>query len=291
MQRKVNGMLSKQIRNSLLLLIAAIIWGVAFVAQSTGMEHIGPFTFTFLRNVIGTIVLLPIAFFSKENSESRKTLVVSAVLSGLALGVASCLQQYGMLYTSVGKAGFLTALYIIIVPILGLFFKKRCSWLTWIAVILAVIGVYFLCITENFTINKGDILEFLCAIAFAVQILIISKYSAKINAYRFACIQFMTAGLVALVPMLFTETVTWSGVSSAMIPLLYTGVMSSGVAYTLQIIGERDLNPTVAALIMSLEACISVIAGWLILNQTLSLREISGCVIMFTAIILAQIKR
>ena len=284
-------MLSKQIRNSFLLLIAALIWGVAFVAQSTGMEHIGPFTFTFLRNVIGTVVLLPIAFFSKEKSESSKILIISAVLSGIALGIASCLQQYGMLYTSVGKAGFLTALYIIIVPIIGFFFKKKCSWLTWVAVLLAIIGVYFLCMTEEFAINKGDIYELLCAFAFSIQIMIISKYTERINAYRFACIQFFTAGLVAFFPMLLTETIGWSGVSAAMIPLLYTGVMSSGVAYTLQIIGERDLNPTVAALIMSLESCISVLAGWILINQTLSTREIVGCVIMFISIILAQIKK
>ena len=156
---------------------------------------------------------------------------------------------------------------------------------------LAVVGVYFLCITEAFTINKGDIYEFLCAFAFAVQIMIISKYSEKVNAYKFACIQFFTAGMVAFFPMLFTETIEWSGVYSAMLPLLYTGVMSCGVAYTLQIIGERDLNPTVAALIMSLEACISVLAGWIIINQTLSIREITGCLIMFISIILAQIKK
>lgn len=284
--------MSKQLRNSLLLFIAALIWGVAFVAQSSGMDYIGPFTFTFLRNVIGAAVLLPLAIFSKEKSEDNKTLIISAVLCGIALGVASSLQQYGIVYTTAGKAGFLTALYIIMVPIFGIFLKEKCPLTVWIAVAAAVAGVYLLCIKEGFTINRGDIFEFLCAVVFTIHIIIISKFSNKINAYRFSCIQFVTAGLVALVLMLiFNESVSWQTVKAAWLPLLYTGVMSSGVAFTLQTIGQRDLNPTVAAIIMSLESCISAIAGWIILGQTLTAREITGCAIMFAAIILAQLKR
>jgi len=157
---------------------------------------------------------------------------------------------------------------------------------------MAIIGVYLLCITEGFSINKGDIFEFLCAIAFAVQILIISKYSHRVNAYRFACIQFLSAGFFALIPMFITgESFTWTQIQTGWFPLVYTGVLSSGVAYTLQIVGERDLNPAAAALIMSLESCISAISAWLILGQSLSLREIIGCVIMFAAIILVQLRR
>ena len=284
-------MLSKQIKNSFLLLLAALIWGTAFVAQNSGMNYIGPFTFTFIRNIIGAVVLLPLAVFSKEKSESTKTLIISGILCGISLGLASCLQQYGMQYTSVGKAGFLTALYIIIIPIFGIFLKKKCSFLVWIAVIMALIGVYLLCIKDGFTVNRGDIYEFLCAIVFAIQILIISNYSHRVNAYQFACIEFLVAGIFAAIPMLFTETFSFTQITLAWFPLLYTGVLSSGVAYTLQIIGERDLNPTVAALIMSLEACISALSGWFILNQALTLREIVGCVIMFAAIILAQIRK
>ena len=283
---------SKQLRNSFLLLIAATIWGTAFVAQRSGMDYLGPFAFTFLRNMIGAAVLIPVILMSKEKSESSKALIISGVLSGIALGLATCLQQYGMLYTSVGKAGFLTALYIIIVPVLGIFFKKKCPLVVWIAVVMAIIGVYLLCITEGFSINKGDIFEFLCAIAFAVQILIISKYSHRVNAYRFACIQFLTAGFFALIPMFIAgEGFTWAQIQMGWFPLVYTGVLSSGVAYTLQIVGERDLNPAAAALIMSLESCISAISAWLILGQSLSLREIIGCVIMFAAIILVQLRR
>lgn len=283
---------SKQLRNSFLLLIAATIWGTAFVAQRSGMDYLGPFAFTFLRNMIGAAVLIPVILMSKEKSESSKALIISGVLSGIALGLATCLQQYGMLYTSVGKAGFLTALYIIIVPVLGIFFRKKCPLVVWIAVVMAIIGVYLLCITEGFSINKGDIFEFLCAIAFAVQILIISKYSHRVNAYCFACIQFLTAGFFALIPMFITgESFTWAQIQTGWFPLVYTGVLSSGVAYTLQIVGERDLNPAAAALIMSLESCISAISAWLILGQSLSLREIIGCVIMFAAIILVQLRR
>lgn len=181
---------TKKLRHSLLLLLTAVIWGTAFVAQSSGMDYMGPFSFTFIRNMIGAAVLIPIILLSKERSENGTILIISGVLSGIALGVAGCLQQYGIQYTSVGKAGFLTALYIIIVPILGIFFNKKCSLTVWIAVIIALVGVYLLCIKEDFSINRGDIYEFLCAIAFAAQIIIISKYTHRVNAYKFACIQF-----------------------------------------------------------------------------------------------------
>lgn len=281
---------SKQIQHSLMLFAAAMIWGLAFVAQTEGMNHIGPFTFTFARNIIGAAVLLPLAVISRERSESNKVLVCSASICGIALGLASCLQQYGMLYTTPGKAGFLTALYIIIIPIAGIFLKKKCHRLTWTAAAAALFGIYLLCMTESFALGKGDIFEILCAFVFSAQIMIISHFSGRVNVYRFACIEFFTSGLFAAVPMLLCETVTLSGMTAAWLPLLYTGILSSGVAYTLQIIGQRGLNPTLAALIMSLESCFSVISGWIILGQSLSFRELAGCIIMFAAIVLAQLK-
>ncbi len=273
-----------------MLFAAAMIWGLAFVAQTEGMNYIGPFSFTFIRNIIGAAVLLPVAIVSREKSESPRTLVLSAAVCGIALGLASCLQQYGMLYTTPGKAGFLTALYIIIIPIAGIFLKKKCHWLTWIAAAAALVGIYLLCMNESFTLGRGDIFEILCAFTFSAQIMIISHFSGRVNVYRFAYIEFFTAGIFAAVPMLLTETISIGAAARAWLPLLYTGVLSSGVAYTLQIIGQRGLNPTLAALIMSLESCFSVISGWIILNQALSFRELTGCIIMFAAIVLAQIR-
>lgn len=286
-------MRAKQLRSSFLLFIAAFIWGIAFVAQSAGMEYIGPFSFVFLRNIIGAVVLLPIVIFGKDKTKAKdkRVLVISAVFSGIALGAASCLQQYGIMYTSVGKAGFLTAMYIIIVPVLSIFFGRKISVATLISVAMAVAGIYLLCIKDGFSINSGDIYEFLCAVVFSLQILIISRFSHRTNAYKFACIQFLAAAAVAFATMYIVgESFTWQQVQAARIPLAYAGVLSSGAAYTLQIIGERDLNPTAAALIMSLESCISAAAAWLILGQTMNPREIAGCVIMFAAIILVQIK-
>lgn len=282
-------MKSTQLKSSLLLFICASIWGVAFVAQSEGMKYIGPFSFTCIRNIMGAVVLLPLALFSKEKSESGKSLVTAGVLCGIALGLASCLQQYGIQYTTTGKAGFVTALYIIMIPIAELFFKKKSGIFIWAAVILALIGVYLLCIKEGFSVNKGDVYIFFCAIVFTIQMLLVAHFSPKLNAFRFACIEFAAAGLFSAIPMLFTETLSVSAVTDAAIPLLYTGIMSSGVGYTLQIIGQKKLNPTVAALIMSMESCISAIAGWLLLSQALSAKEIIGCIIMFAAIVLAQI--
>lgn len=281
--------MSKQLKNSLLLLLTAVIWGVAFVAQSAGNEYVGPFTFSALRNVIGAIVLLPLAVRGK--SESTKGLLKAGLLCGAALGVAGCLQQAGLIYTTAGKSGFITALYIIMIPIGQLLFmKQKCSVNVWVAVFAALLGVYLLCVKDGFSINRGDVLTFLCAIVFTVQILLISVWAPGLNPYRFACLEFTAAAVTSAIPALLTESVTLGAVIDCRWSLLYTGVLSSGVAYTLQIIAERDLNPAVAALIMSLESCIAAIAGWLLIEQGMSLRELTGCIIMFSAIILAQMK-
>ncbi|MDO4322863.1 MAG: DMT family transporter [Lachnospiraceae bacterium] len=310
-------------RNPLLLLLTAVIWGVAFVAQSVGMEYVGPFTFNFVRSMIGGLVLIPCIFLldrvrggasaekadraslkSEEKTEGRsvsgvesepqytwkqKELFVGGICCGTALFVASNLQQFGIKYTTVGKAGFITALYIVLVPLLGIFLKKAVGLKIWISVALTVAGLYLLCITDGFSIRGGDFLVLLCALCFSVHILVIDYFSPKVDGVRMSCIQFFVCGLLSGIAMLFTEQFDLNAVLMAWMPILYAGVMSCGVAYTLQIVGQKGMNPTVASLILSLESVVSVLAGWLILGQKLSPRELSGCVLMFAAIILAQI--
>lgn len=287
------------LKNSLLLLLTATIWGVAFVAQSVGMDYVGGFTFNMARSLIGSAVLLPVIWFMGRNSSkkaeeaqgssSRKDLLWGGLACGILMCLASNFQQFGIKYTTVGKAGFITACYIVLVPILGLFLKKKCSPFIWLAVAMSVAGLYLLCITDGFSIGKGDILVLICAVLFSFHILVIDYYSPKVDGVKLSCIQFLVCGILSGIPALIFEKPEMSAVLTAWQPILYAGVMSCGVAYTLQIIGQKNMNPTVASLILSLESCISVLAGWVILGQQLSTREIAGCVIMFAAIILAQL--
>jgi drug/metabolite transporter (DMT)-like permease len=284
------------LRQSLLLLLTATIWGVAFVAQSVGMEYIGPFTFNGVRSVIGALVLLPcIRVFGRgkqvqRTKESDRTLLKGGICCGLCLFVASNLQQFGILYTSVGKAGFITAMYIVIVPVLGIFVKNKTGVKIWIAVALAVAGLYLLCMTGgSFAIQKGDLLVGCCAVVFALHILVIDYFSPMVDGVKLSCIQFFVCGVLSIICMFLFETPQLSQILLAWKPILYAGVLSCGVAYTLQIVGQRGMNPTVASLIMSMESVISVLAGWVILKQKLSSRELIGCVIMFAAIILVQL--
>lgn len=287
------------LKNSLLLLLTATIWGVAFVAQSVGMDYVGGFTFNMARSLIGSAVLLPVIWFMGRNSSkkaeeaqgssSRKDLLWGGMACGILMCLASNFQQFGIKYTTVGKAGFITACYIVLVPILGLFLKKKCSPFIWLAVAMSVAGLYLLCITDGFSIGKGDILVLICAVLFSFHILVIDYYSPKVDGVKLSCIQFLVCGILSGIPALIFEKPEMSAVLTAWQPILYAGVMSCGVAYTLQIIGQKNMNPTVASLILSLESCISVLAGWVILGQQLSAREITGCVIMFAAIILAQL--
>lgn len=287
------------LKNSLLLLLTATIWGVAFVAQSVGMDYVGGFTFNMARSLIGSAVLLPVIWFMGRNSSkkaeeaqgssSRKDLLWGGLACGILMCLASNFQQFGIKYTTVGKAGFITACYIVLVPILGLFLKKKCSPFIWLAVAMSVEGLYLLCITDGFSIGKGDILVLICAVLFSFHILVIDYYSPKVDGVKLSCIQFLVCGILSGIPALIFEKPEMCAVLTAWQPILYAGVMSCGVAYTLQIIGQKNMNPTVASLILSLESCISVLAGWVILGQQLSAREIAGCVIMFAAIILAQL--
>lgn len=292
------------IRQSLLLFLTATIWGVAFVAQSVGMDYVGPFTFNAARNLIGGIVLIPcIALLGKINSRieekgaaenttknGKKTLLAGGISCGVLLFVASNLQQIGIQYTTVGKAGFITAMYIVLVPILGIFFRKKAGLRIWIAVVMAAAGLYTLCMTDGgFSLQRGDFLVLLCALAFSVHILVIDYFAPKVDGVKMSCIQFFVCALLSGIGMLLFEEPDMALILQAWVPVLYAGVLSCGVAYTLQIVGQKGMNPTVASLILSLESVVSVIAGWLILGQSLSARELAGCGLMFAAIVLVQL--
>ena len=287
----------KKFLNPLLLFVTAFIWGVAFVAQKSGSDTVGPFFFNGLRSVIAGVALLPVIALLGNRApqpvdgvKNRKTLILGGVLCGTALFAATYFQQLGMtLGTDAGKSGFITALYIVLVPILGIFLKKRATIKTWISVLIAVVGLYLLCVTGGFSVQLGDLMVLVCALLFAVHILVIDHFSPRVESVKMACIQFFVCSILSGIMMLFTETPTIHDIFAAWMPILYAGVLSCGVAYTLQIVGQKDFNPTIASLILSLESVFSALAGWLILHQALSKREVVGCVLIFCAILLAQI--
>ena len=283
-------------KNNILLVLTALIWGCAFVAQSVGMDYVGPFTFNMARFLIGAIVLLPVIWFmdrqrktGAEKGAGQKTLIIGGICCGIALAVASTLQQWGILFTTVGKAGFITAMYIVIVPLLGIFIGKKVRPLIIGCVAIAVVGFYFLCMTESLRLGLGDFLVLLCAIAFSIHILVIDHFSPKVDGVKMSAIQFLTAAIISAVPTLLWEQPVFTEILQAWQPVLYAGVMSCGVAYTLQIIAQKNADPTVASLLLSLESVFSVLAGWVLLGQGLSLKDMFGCVLIFCAIILAQL--
>ena len=311
-------MRTHKVRNTIFLFLTAMIWGAAFVAQSVSMDYIGPFTFICLRSVIGGLFLIPVIIVidsirKKSQDENinaegletdlykikieekqrlswkNKRLLESGIVCGIFLFLANCFQQTGIQYTTVGKAGFITTFYIIIVPLIGLFFKKYCGILTWIGVVVALAGLYFLCITQKLTIQRGDALILCCSVLYAGQILAIDHYNPFVDGVKMSCIQFLTGGILGAVFMLLFENPSIAMILSAAGPILYTGIMSTGVGYTLQIVGQKGLNPTVAALILSLESVFSALSGYVFLHQVLTTRELIGCVLMFIAIVLAQL--
>ena len=285
----------KQMRNSLLLLLTATIWGCAFVAQSVGMDYVGPFSFNAIRSIIGSIVLIPVILIfgrdkEKETKEERKVLWTGGVICGVLMFIASNLQQIGIMGATVGKAGFITALYIVMIPVIGIFIGRKSGGKLWFCVALSLVGLYLLCMkSNNLVLNQADILLLLCAFVFSIHILVVDHYSPKVNGVKLSCIQFLVCGILSAIPMIAVEHPQLASVQAAWLPIAYAGVMSCGVAYTLQIVGQKGLNPVIASLIMSLESVISAIAGWILLGQSLSAREISGCVLMFAAIIITQL--
>lgn len=294
--------MSRKMRGNLMLLITALIWGTAFVAQSAGMEYVEPFTYNGVRTLIGGIVLIPvIALFDRIRPEGkkpspeeqraiRKSSLIGGALCGIFLFVASSFQQYGISMTTAGKAGFITALYIVIVPLMGVFIRKKIPRIIWLCVAIAVAGFYLLCVKEGFSVSTGDLLVLCCAVFFSLHIMCVDHFGAKnVDGVRMSCVQFLVAGLISLIPMFLFEQPTWESLWAARGTILYTGVMSCGVAYTLQILGQRDTDPTTATLLMSLESVFAALSGWLLLHESLSIKELLGCALVFAAVILAQI--
>lgn len=287
MKQKLEGIFS--------LLLATVIWGGAFVAQSAGMELIGPMTFQAIRcalAVLALLIFIPLMelgqldqFWTKwRNPKLWKT----GTLCGLALFVATALQQVGLVYTDAGKAGFITAMYIVIVPLLGLFFRKKPSPAAIAGIVIAVVGMYLLCCAGVTQVNLGDLLLIGCAIAFAVQITIVDRLSEGCDSLRLNCVQAMVVTVISAVFML-TETVSWNLVASCWLPLSYAGVLSMGAGYSLQIIGQKRLEPTAASMVMSLESVFAVVFGALLLHETMTPWEIAGCILVFTAVIISQL--
>lgn len=282
-------------------MLTALIWGCAFVAQSVSMDYIGPFTFQCVRSLIGSAVLIPVFLlldvvkkrsgtYQSPTRENRKQLWFAGIICGIIMTVAANLQQFGIQYTTAGKAGFITALYILLVPILGLFLKKKVSPRLWLCIVLAMIGLYLLSVTEGFSsINKGDFYVMLCAVAFSFHIMAVDHYAPLVDGVRLSCIQFLICGALSGVLMFVFETPDIQGLLKAAVPILYAGIMSCGVAYTLQIIGQKYTKPTIASLIMSLESVFAVIAGIVVLQEIPTTREAVGCILMFAAIIIAQL--
>ena len=290
-----------QLRQSFLLFLTATIWGSGFVAQSIGMDHVTPFTYTFFRTFIGAIVLLPVIYFLKQRqskkastqtqSYTRRDLLIGSLCCGLCLVGGESFQQFGLVTTDAGKAGFITSLYIVFVPIFGLFLGKKLNRFIVLGVLLSLFGFYLLCIKQSFTIEHGDFLILICAVVFCFHILTIDHFVAKCDGVLLSCGQFFAASAIALVLMLVFDydVFSWADVRAAALALLWSGVMSNGVAYTLQVVGQRGMNPTIATLILSLESVMAVVFGTLLLHESLTLREGIGCILILIAVIIAQL--
>lgn len=302
-------MKKQNITGILILLLASIVWGVAFVAQSVGTNHLNAFAFNSIRNAIGVVVLLPVLFITRRIAQRRlisstassdntatlpplfsKDLLLGGTLCGVSLCVAANFQQLGIEHSTVGKSAFITTLYIVLVPILGIFLKKRVSFQVWISVVLAMIGLFLLCMkNEIFILEIGDIYLIFCAFFFSVQILCVDHFVHKVDAIALSIMQFFVTAVLSGIGMLFTGLPSWSDIAGAAIPLLYAGAISSGVGFTLQIVGQKMLPSSIASLIMSLESVMAALAGWIILNEVLSGKELLGCILVFAAVILTQL--
>lgn len=294
-------MKNKVIRQVVFPLLAAMIWGSAFVFQSVSTEFIEPFTFNMARSLVASVFLLGLAAvmralrgekketFTRDKKAYRKELLLGGVCCGVFLTIASNLQQLGIAYTTTGKAGFITALYIVVVPVAGIFFRKKVDFTVWISVILAVAGLYFLCVKEGFSIAAGDFYVFLCAIFFAGQILLVDHFAQKVDGVELSCVQFIVMTVLSAIGMLIFENPDWVAIRACIGPILYVGIFSSGVAYTLQILAQKDANPTVVSILMSMESVFATLSGAIFLQEVLSGKEYAGCALMLVAVLLAQI--
>ena len=292
-----------QVRQVVFPILAAFIWGTAFVAQDLCADSIGTFAFNATRYFIAVLALLVViaisdrakknkpALTAEEKKAANKQLWLGGLCCGVALAIASNFQQAGLVAgTDAGKAGFITALYVVLVPVFGLFFKRKVSLPVWIAVVCSVVALYLLCIKGDFSLAAGDLLILVCAVCFAVHILVIDHFTAYCDGVKLSCLQFLFAGIISAVCMFLFETVDFAAIWSCILPLLYVGIFSCGVGYTLQILAQKDSNPTVVTILLSLESVFAVIAGAIVLHQQMTAREYIGCVVMFVAVILAQIQ-
>ena len=285
-------------RSNLLLILASIIWGCAFVAQNVGMNYIGPWTFSTIRFLIAGFSLLAIIpildkkrthVIRPKTKEEKQKLLLGSVLCGLALSIGSIVQQIAMLTVPVAKAGFLTTLYVLFVPIITLLFGKKIPLKVWIGIAMALFGLYLLSMAGNLALGIGEIFLILAAFLFAIHIIIIGHFSTRVDPVRLSCGQLLIGGFATVIPMIVIERPTIVSILAAYIPLLYTGIFSSCVAYTLQIFAQKEANPTIAGMLLSLESVFAALAGYLILNQVLNTRELIGCVLIFIAIVIAQL--
>ena len=292
----------KQSSGIIMLTLCALIWGTAFIAQSVGAQYMGPFTFNFSRSILATLFLFPCIFifdalagkslslWGTQDPAVRRHLLRGGIICGLVLTVDSLFQQLGMAYTTVGKGGFITSLYIVIVPVLGrCFFGRTVHLQQWMSVFLASVGMYFICLSGVVSVNKGDLFILASAFCFAIHILSVEYFAQNADGVRFSFLQFLACTLANGILMFIFEEPSWKQVDQALLPVLYAGIMSSGIAYTLQILGQSKVNAVLSSMLLSLESVFAVLSGWLILNQLLTLRELFGCCLVFAAIILAQI--
>ena len=285
-------------RSNLLLLLAAAIWGFAFVAQRVGMDYVGPFTFNGVRFALGSLSLVPLILFYNRNlftanfaHQKLKDGWQVGIIAGLILFCGASLQQIGLIYTTAGKGAFITCLYIVLVPLVGIFMKQRISINNGIGSLLAMIGLYFLCVKESFAISYGDLLELVGAFFWTLHILWIDHFSLKVDTLLLAFFQFLTCSLLSMITALFFESITITGILQASIPILYGGICSVGIAYTLQIEGQKNAAPAHAAIILSMETVFAAIGGYLILGEQLGLQEMFGCILIMSGILLSQAKK
>lgn len=294
----------QKLKGNMILLLTSVVWGISFIAQSKGVESVSPLMFNGVRSLLGALVLLPVIFFldlgkkrtGRPVQKINKTLLLGGLVCGTFLCLASSLQTAGMVYTSPGKSGFITALYMVIVPIIGLFMGKKPRPVILLSVLVAVFGLYLMCIDTSFTVNIGDVLTFICAFLFAGHILVIDYFSPKVDGVKLACLQFFVCGVLNMICVFLFEEPKFAPLLDCWTSIAYSGIMSCGVAYTLQIVGQKYTDPTSASILMSLESVfatlttvILIACGWELTGGALSAREISGCVFMFIAIILVQL--
>ncbi len=286
-------MRSKIYRADLMLLLTAAIWGSAFVAQRVGMEHVGPLTFNGIRFALGALVLLPVVGWRNGRNQEREgtlfSLIQGGIIAGVVLFAGATLQQIGLVYTTAGKAGFITGLYVIFVPILGFFWGLRLGIGGWVGAGLAASGLYLLSVTESFTLAPGDLWVLFGAIFWAVHVLVLSRLSPRLDTIKLACAQFAVCAFLSLIGAALTETLTLEGLKGATLPILYGGIFSVGTAYTLQVVAQKDAPAIHAAIILSLEALFSAVFGWLILGEVMNNRGITGCILMLTGMLVVQI--